>query len=37
MIDANDLERLARERPDEFFLKGSGILKLTGGIRQLEA
>jgi len=37
VIDANDLERLARERPDEFFLKGSGILKLTGGLRQLEA
>lgn len=36
-IDANDLERMAKERPDECFLKGSGVLKLIGGIRQLEA
>lgn len=35
-IDANRLERLAKERPDECFLKGSGILKLTDAIRQLE-
>lgn len=36
-IDANELERIARERPNERFLKGSGVLKLTGAIRQLEA
>lgn len=35
-IDANDLERMAKERPDECFLKGSGVLKLIGAIRQLE-
>lgn len=36
LIDANKLEKMAKERPDECFLKGSGILKLTGAIRQLE-
>lgn len=36
-LDANALERIARQLPDECFLKGSGVLKLTGGIRQLEA
>jgi hypothetical protein len=36
-IDANELERMAKERPDAFFLKGSGVLKLIGAIRQLEA
>ncbi|MGC5271526.1 hypothetical protein ACPXAU_24025, partial [Salmonella enterica] len=36
-MDANALERIARQLPDECFLKGSGVLKLTGGIRQLEA
>jgi hypothetical protein len=36
VIDANDIERMAKERPDECFLKGSGILKLTGAIRELE-
>jgi hypothetical protein len=35
-IDANELERIAKERPDDYFLKGSGVLKLIGGIRQLE-
>jgi len=35
-IDANRLERMAKERPDECFLKGSGVLKLIGAIRQLE-
>lgn len=35
-IDANNLEQLAKERPNECFLKGSGVLKLTGAIRQLE-
>ncbi|KAF1046362.1 MAG: hypothetical protein GAK35_01047 [Herbaspirillum frisingense] len=35
-VDANVLEQMARERPDECFLKGSGILKLTSGIRYLE-
>jgi hypothetical protein len=37
MLDANELERIAKERPDECFLKGSGVLKLIGGIRQLES
>ena len=36
-IDANELERMAKERPDECFLKGTGILKLTDAIRHLEA
>jgi hypothetical protein len=36
VIDANDIERMAKERPDECFLKGSGILKLTGAIHELE-
>lgn len=36
MIDANDIERMAKERPDACFLKGSGVLKLTGAIRELE-
>lgn len=36
-IDANDLEKIAKERPDECFLKGSGVLKLIGAIRQLES
>lgn len=35
-IDANDLEAMAKARPDECFLKGSGILKLTSAIRKLE-
>jgi hypothetical protein len=35
-IDVNALERMAKERPDECFLKGSGILKLTSAIRYLE-
>ena len=35
--DANDLERMAKESPDECFLKGSGILKLTCAIRHLES
>ena len=35
-IDVNELERIAKERPKEYFLKGSGVLKLTGAIRQLE-
>lgn len=35
-VDANVLEKMAKERPDECFLKGSGILKLIGAIRQLE-
>lgn len=37
MIDANALERMAKERPDESFLKGRGVLKLIGAIRDLEA
>lgn len=36
-IDANRLEQMAKERPNECFLKGSGVLKLTGAIRQLGA
>lgn len=35
-IDANDLEAMAKARPDECFLKGSGVLKLIGAIRTLE-
>lgn len=35
-IDANALEAMARERPDEKFLKGTGVLKLISAIRQLE-
>ena len=35
-IDANDLERMAKDHPNERFLKGSGVLKLIGGIRMLE-
>lgn len=35
-IDANRLEEMAKERPDECFLKGSGVTKLLGAIRQLE-
>ncbi len=36
-IDANALEAMARERPNDMFLRGSGVHKLTGAIRQLEA
>lgn len=36
-IDANALERIAKERPDEFILKGSGVLKLLQAVRYLEA
>lgn len=36
MLDANELERMARERPEECFLKGSGVLKLIAAVRQLE-
>lgn len=36
MLDANELERMAKERPEECFLKGSGVLKLTAAIRHLE-
>lgn len=35
--DANDLEVMAKEHPNECFLKGSGVLKLIGAIRTLEA
>lgn len=35
-IDANELERMAKENLDECFLKGSGVLKLVSAIRQLE-
>lgn len=35
-IDANKLEAMAKERPDECFLKGSGVLKLIDAIRTLE-
>jgi hypothetical protein len=35
-IDANKLEAMAKEMPDECFLKGSGVLKLIAAIRQLE-
>jgi hypothetical protein len=35
-IDANKLEAMAKEMPDECFLKGSGVLKLIAAIRHLE-
>jgi hypothetical protein len=35
-IDANKLEAMAKEMPDECFLKGSGVLKLLSAIRHLE-
>ncbi len=35
-IDANTLEQVAKEYPNEYFLKGSGVLKLITSIRQLE-
>lgn len=36
IIDANALEAMAKERPHEKFLKGSGVLKLIQAIRDLE-
>jgi hypothetical protein len=36
-IDANALEHIAKAHPDRCFLKGSGVLKLIGAIRNLEA
>jgi len=36
LIGPNALEVIAKQRPDEFFLKGSGVLKLLQGIRTLE-
>jgi len=36
-IDANVLEKMAQERPDDCFLKGSGVQKLISAIRHLEA
>lgn len=36
IIDANTLEAMAKERPNEKFLKGSGVLKLIQAIRDLE-
>lgn len=36
IIDANALEAIAKERPNEKFLKGSGVLKLIQAIRDLE-
>ena len=36
-IGPNELEAMAKARPDEYFLKGSGVLKLLQGIRTLEA
>ncbi|WP_426304068.1 hypothetical protein ACN9MJ_13720 [Acidovorax facilis] len=36
IIDANALEAMAKERPNEKFLKGSGVLKLIQAIRDLE-
>lgn len=35
-LDANGLERVAKENPDQYFLKGSGVLKLIAAIRELE-
>ncbi len=36
IIDANALEAMAKQRPEEKFLKGSGVLKLIQAIRDLE-
>ena len=36
IIDANALEAIAKERPNEKFLKSSGVLKLIQAIRDLE-
>lgn len=36
MIGPNEIEKMAKEKPDECFLKGSGVLRLTGAIRELE-
>ncbi|WP_440105641.1 hypothetical protein [Acidovorax sp. BL-A-41-H1] len=36
IIDANDLEAMAKQRPQDKFLKGSGVLKLIQAIRDLE-
>lgn len=36
IIDANKLEEIAKRHPDECFLKGTGVLKLTQAIRMLE-
>lgn len=36
IIDANALEARAKQRPDDMFLKGSGVLKLIQAIRDLE-
>lgn len=35
-LDANALERVAKENPDQYFLKGSGGLKLIAEIREFE-
>lgn len=35
-LDANALEAFAKENPDQYFLKGSGVLKLLNAIRALE-
>lgn len=36
-IDVNALEIMAKERPNEVFLKGSGVLKLIAEIKRLES
>lgn len=35
-IDANVLEQVAKDNPEEYFIKGSGVLKLISSIRTLE-
>jgi len=35
-LDANTLEKVAKQHPDKYFLKGSGVLKLIEAIRDLE-
>jgi hypothetical protein len=35
-LDANALEQVAKEHPNKYFLKGSGVLKLITAIRELE-
>lgn len=36
-IDVNALEIMSKERPNEVFLKGSGVLKLIAEIKRLES
>ena len=35
-LDTNELEAFAKRHPDDYFLKGSGVLKLIAAIRSFE-